>query len=241
MQEKNATTPRGKTAPQRSNCCAGQSPDVCGKHVMEVSARVLGGRVSRNGRRWLPPKFVGKADLGGVWPSLGPMESVCFHAQRPWNGMCRGVRAAWRALFLPDTERTGDGRTFSPFFNADIRTPLFSADVLKKCALIALHVTAEGGRDGGGCHVPRLGDEWIMGCPRSPTWESEGEAWSEDDSASSGNSREGNVCNDALHVIGLCGPDDKISLFLKDWELAKVALSCHMALDMLCQGMTEAW
>ena len=28
--------------------------------------------------------------------------------------------------------------TFSPFFNADIRTPLFSADVLKKCALIGL-------------------------------------------------------------------------------------------------------
>ena len=29
-------------------------------------------------------------------------------------------------------------RTFSPFFNADIRTSLFSADLLKKCALIAL-------------------------------------------------------------------------------------------------------
>ena len=30
------------------------------------------------------------------------------------------------------------------------------------------------------------------------------------------------------------------SLSLKDWELAKVALSCHMALDMLCQEMHEA-
>ena len=38
---------------------------VFGKFVLEVSARVLGGRVSRNGGRWLPPKFVGKADLGG--------------------------------------------------------------------------------------------------------------------------------------------------------------------------------
>ena len=27
----------------------------------------------------------------------------------------------------------------SPFFTADIRTPFFSADVLKKCALIAMH------------------------------------------------------------------------------------------------------
>ena len=32
-----------------------------GKSVLEVSARVIGGRVSRNGGRWLPPKFVGKA------------------------------------------------------------------------------------------------------------------------------------------------------------------------------------
>ena len=30
--------------------------------------------------------------------------------------------------------------------------------------------------------------------------------------------------NDALHVIGLYGPGDKISLFLQDWELAK---GCH--------------
>ena len=78
-----------------------------------------------------------------------------------------------------------------------------------------------------------------MGCPKSPMWESEGEAWSEDESVSSSGSREGNVCNDALHVIGLHG--GKISLFLQDWELAKVALSCHMALDMLCQEMHEAW
>ena len=70
-------------------------------------------------------------------------------------------------------------------------------------------------------------------------WESGDEAGSEDESVSSNVSREGNVGNDALHVIGLYGPDDKISLFLKDWELAKAALSCHMAL--VCQEMHEAW
>ena len=84
-------------------------------------------------------------------------------------------------------------------------------------------------------------DEWKMGFPKCATWESEGEAWSEDESVSSSGSREGNVCNDALHVIGLHGPGGKISLFLKNWELAKVALSCHMALDMLCQEMHGAW
>ena len=30
-----------------------------------------------------------------------------------------------------------------------------------------------------------------------------------------------------------------ISLFLKDWELAKVTLSCHVALNILCQEMYE--
>ena len=70
---------------------------------------------------------------------------------------------------------------------------------------------------------------------------SEDEAWSEDESVSSSLSREDNVCNGVLHVIGLYGPGDKVSLFLDDWELAKVALSCHIALDMLCKEMHEAW
>ena len=116
-------------------------------------------------------------------------------------------------------------------------SPFFSADVLMKCALIALE--GKGGEDG--CHAPGLGDEWKMGCPKSPMWESEGEVWSEDESVSSSGSRESTVCNDALHVIGLYGPGGKISPFLQDWELAKVALSCHLALDRLCQEMHAAW
>ena len=76
--------------------------------------------------------------------------------------------------------------------------------------------------------VTSLRDEWTVGGPKSPMWESEREAWSEDESVSSGGFREGNVCNDALHVVGLYGPGDKINLSLQDWEYAKVALSCHM-------------
>ena len=30
---------------------------------------------------------------------------------------------------------------------------------------------------------------------------------------------------------------DKISLFLQDWKLVRVALGCHMALDMVCQDL----
>ena len=109
--------------------------------------------------------------------------------------------------------------TLCPFFTADIRTSPFSAEVLKKCALIALQfITEEGRGEEDGCHAPGLGDEWKVGCPESPMWENEGEVWSEDESVSSCGFREGYVCNDALHVIGLHGPGGKISFFLQEGE-----------------------
>ena len=43
---------------------------------------------------------------------------------------------------------------------------------------------------------------------KSPVWESEGEAWSEEENASSSGSSEGHAGNEALHVIGLYGPGD---------------------------------
>ena len=44
----------------------------------------------------------------------------------------------------------------------------------------------------------------------------------------------------ALNVVGQDQSGERLSLFLEDWEFARVALSCHMALDMLCQEMSEA-
>ena len=58
-------------------------------------------------------------------------------------------------------------------------------------------------------------------------------------SSVSSSSSESNVGNDELFVIGLHGSGDAIALLLQDWEVAKVALSCHIALDMLCQEMYE--
>ena len=69
-----------------------------------------------------------------------------------------------------------------------------------------------------------------------PELKGENEA-SEDEQADS--SSENNVGNGALFVIGLHGSGDAIAHFLQDWEVAKVALSCHMALDMLCQEFYE--
>ena len=61
--------------------------------------------------------------------------------------------------------------------------------------------------------------------------ESEGVAWSEDESVSSG-SHEGNV------VIGY----GLVTRSFFSWRIGSwQALSCRIALDMLCQGMNEAW
>ena len=58
---------------------------------------------------------------------------------------------------------------------------------------------------------------------------------SEDEQADS--SSENNVGSGALFVIGLHGSGHAIAHFLQDWEVAKVALSCYVALDMLCQEL----
>ena len=51
------------------------------------------------------------------------------------------------------------GETFGHFFAADIRTPFFSVDILKKRALIGMHLIAEEGRGGkSACRSPVLGD-----------------------------------------------------------------------------------
>ena len=56
---------------------------------------------------------------------------------------------------------------FSPFINPGIRFPCFSADVRKKCALIALHAVAEEAMGGDGFQqVPELMEEWKMVCQK---------------------------------------------------------------------------
>ena len=45
----------------------------------------------------------------GGWRFGDPIDNVlCVYAQHPWSGCCaREVRAAWRALYLHDSEGAG--------------------------------------------------------------------------------------------------------------------------------------
>ena len=87
-----------------------------------------------------------------------------------------------------------------------------------------------------GSQPPDPGDMWTIWCPKSPIWSSPCSA-----SVTSGDDEEyghNNKCQ-AIEVIGQDWSSEVVALFLEDWELGRVALSCHMAMDLLCQEMRD--
>ena len=48
-----------------------------------------------------------------------------------------------------------------------------------------------------------------------------------------------NECQ-AIEVIGQDWSSEVVVLFLKDWELGRVVLSCHMTMDVLCWDSSES-
>ena len=44
----------------------------------------------------------------------------------------------------------------------------------------------------------------------------------------------------AIEVVGQDWSSEVVAHFLEDWELGRVALSCHMAMDLLCPEMMDA-
>ena len=79
-----------------------------------------------------------------------------------------------------------------------------------------MHPTVEEGKvEKSGCRTPDVGNMRMYGCPKSPIWEGEDVAWSEDESVSSSVSREDNVCNGALTSLGCMGLVT-LSLLLED-------------------------
>ena len=74
---------------------------------------------------------------------------------------------------------------------------------------------------------------------KSPDWD-DVESWTESEGTSSSEQCEHNVGSLALNVMEEDQSAEQISLS-SWWELARVALSCHLSLNMLCQEMHEAW
>ena len=78
------------------------------------------------------------------------------------------------------------------------------------------------------------------GCPSSPGWDSDVDFWADGEGAPPyGVYEHNNECR-ALEVIGQDWSSEVVAHFLEDRELARVALSCRMAMDLLCQEMRDA-
>ena len=106
---------------------------------------------------------------------------------------------------------------------------------LEACALNVLHLVAADHEVGsGGGQSPDLGDDKVQIRLSKKSPDGNVGSWTESEGTSS-EQCEHNVGSLALHVVG----QDQ-SLFLEDCELARVALSCHIALDMMCQEMHDA-
>ena len=112
------------------------------------------------------------------------------------------------------------------------------SETLKACVLIGpLFLPAEGEARSSGSQSPDLGDMWRHGCPKSPesvSLCSTSETFLGCEVYEHNNERRG------IEVIGQDWSSEVVALFLEDWELRRVASSCHMTLDFLSQEMRDA-
>ena len=171
-----------------------------------------------------------------VWPYWDPMDSVCLRtASVEWNVAGKYGPHGELFFFLIQKEPASmpGSETFSPLLNADIRTSFSSADVLKKCALIALHLIAAEGRGGeDGCHSPDLeGTNGSWAAQRVQCGRVKAKLGQRTKACLQVTLGKAMCATNRCMSLGCMGLVAR-SLFLKDWELAKVALTCHMALDM---------
>ena len=100
----------------------------------------------------------------GIWPCLDPWDSVRLRtASTYWN--VPGKYRPHDELFFFLTQKPVVAS------NEVLPNPYVSAETLKACALIGLHlVGAEGEEGSSGSRCPDLGDVWRHGCPMSPEW-----------------------------------------------------------------------
>ena len=84
---------------------------------------------------------------------------------------------------------------------------------------------------------PELGNMWRQGGPKSPEWI--GSCSASEPSLGCEVYEHNNGCW-AIEVVGQDRSSEVVALFVEDWELGRVALSCHMTMDRLCQEMRDA-
>ena len=170
----------------------------------------------------------------GVWLYLDPWDSVRLRtASTRWNVPVKCGPHGELFFFLIKKEQVVTSNEVLP-------NPIVSADMLTACALIGLHLMAAEDEPGSsGCLLTweTRGDAVVLKALTGTATLSHGLKAKALLLLSSANTtwKPCSACHGARTVRG------KISLFLEDWELARVALSFRMALDMLCQGKHEAW
>ena len=112
-------------------------------------------------------------------------------------------------------------------------SPFVSVETLRACSLVGLHLLAAqvDARSSGSLSL-HLGDMWRHGFPMSPEWVSSCSA--SETSFGCEVYEHNNECR-AIEV-GRIGQ----ARWCEDWKLGRVAWSCHMAVDLLCQEMRDA-
>ena len=165
-------------------------------------------------------------------------ESVVVHPARDPLSRTRWTKLSAKTLSGPRYEESGCLGSLMAVSNEVPSNPFVSAETLKACALIGLHpLAAEGEAGSSGSQSPALGDMWRQGCPKSPEWISSCSA--SETSLGCEVYEHKNDCQ-AIEVIGQDWLSEVVAIFLEDWELWRVALSCHITMDFLCQETREA-
>ena len=164
----------------------------------------------------------------GIWPYLDPMDSVCLRTAstvRNVPGKYGPPGELFFFLIQKEPAAVPGSETFSPFFNADIRTPSSLLMSSRSARLSHLHLLAEEGKDGeDGGHAAALGTNGKWAAQRVQRGRVQAKP-----------GRKTKVClpvalEMAMWATIRCTSSGCMglvagSLFLKDLELAKVALS----------------
>ena len=73
---------------------------------------------------------------------------------------------------------------------------------------------------------------WKYGCTKSPVWCDDGLEEERGEDTSSVENYEHNVDNLAIEVVEQKWTSEVISLFMEDSDVGRVALSCHLSMDL---------